>query len=214
MRLRGRPTLETIGLVVLVFLVQHLRPLVGWYVPLALSNPLFDPPWSVVTSVYAHGGIVHLLSNLVALAIVGPLVARRTTRLSFHLFFVTTGALAGIGEIVLSDLASLVLFGLVAPTGSVLGASGAIFALLGYILSGNVVSTKLLDRIALSKRTQIVLFVAVAALVTYATASPGVAVFGHATGLLCGLLAGRSGLLDDADRSRGSRSRGGDPGRF
>jgi len=58
--------------------------------------------------------------------------------------------------------------------GAVVGASGAVFALLGYLLAGNVVTARLLDRIELPPRAQVGLFVAVAAAVTVATAGPGV----------------------------------------
>lgn len=203
---RGWPTLETLGLLLGVFALQSLLALLNLGVPLALSEPLLRYPWTILTSVYAHGGPGHLLANGVALALLGPLVARRTTRAAFHGFFVTTGALAGVAEVVLG--------GLVGPDVAVLGASGAVFALLGYLLSGNVVSTVVLDRISLSTRAQLALFLAVAVLVTLATARPGLALFGHATGLLCGLLAGRGRLIDAASGSGDGPRSGEDAGRL
>lgn len=203
---RGWPTLETLGFVIAVFGVQSALALAGVPVDLALHDPLLANPWTLVTSVYAHGGTGHLLANVLALALLGPLVARRTTRTAFHVFFLTTGALAGVAEVVFG--------GLVGPPVAVLGASGAIFALLGYLLSGNVVSTVLLDRIALSTRAQLAVFLVIAVVVTLATARPGVALFGHATGLLCGLVAGRGRLIDASDGSGDSPRSGGDPGRL
>ncbi|MFC6723458.1 rhomboid family intramembrane serine protease, partial [Halobium palmae] len=73
--------------------------------------------------------------------------------------------------------------------------SGAVFALAGYLLAGNVASTWVLDRIGVSGRAVFGLFVLVAAAVTLATAAPGIALVAHFTGLLVGLLAGRLRLL-------------------
>lgn len=200
---RGRPTIETLGVILVVFVFQQFIGLVWSDTILALSTPLLARPWTLVTSVYAHDGIVHLLSNVVALAVLGPLVARRTGRLSFHAFFVTTGVLAGVAEVVIGGV-------LFSPR-MVLGASGAVFALLGYLITGNVVSAGLLDRIAPSRLTQVAAFVTIAVLVTLATARPRAALIGHGTGLLCGLLAGRERLIDtDArteDATRRPRSR-------
>ena len=185
---RGRPTLETLAVILAVFATQWLLGVVGWEHLFVLALPLAERPWALVTSVYAHLGTAHLVGNAIVLLIVGPLVARRTTRAMFHAFFVVTGALAGVAEVVLGAL-------LGSPTG-VLGASGAIFALLGYLLAGNVVSTALLNWIDLSARVQLVLVVIVVVGVTLATAGARTALFGHATGLAIGLVAGRLHLVD------------------
>lgn len=193
MRRPTRPTVDLLLLFVSVFALQQLAGLFGvgveWF---ALATP-FARPWTLVTSVYAHAGPGHLLANAVALAVVGPLVERRTTRLRFHAFFLTAGALAGAAEVTLGGLAG--------GDRGVIGGSGAVFALLGYLLAGNVVTARLLDRIELPPRAQIGLFLAVAAVITVATAGPGVALIAHATGLLLGLLAGRVRLLDARART-------------
>ncbi|WP_302082729.1 rhomboid family intramembrane serine protease [Salinibaculum rarum] len=190
MRLRGRPTLQTLAVVLVVFLLQHVVGLL-WtveYLLFVLDATVAARPWALVTSVYAHSGLTHLAANLVALVIVGPLVARRTTALRYHAFFVGTGALSGLAEVFLG--------GLVGPSHAVWGASGAVLALLGYLLGGNVVSTRVLDRVQLSARAQLVLFAVVVTTVTVLASGPNTAVIGHATGLACGLVAGRLGVLD------------------
>jgi membrane associated rhomboid family serine protease len=195
MRLAGRPTLQTIAALLGIFLVQLVvRPFWGLeYVLFLLGPGVTVRPWTLVTSVYAHANLGHLLSNVVALALIGPLVARRTTAFRFHGFFVLTGAVAGLAEVVLGSL--------IGPPTGVLGASGAVFALLGYLLAGNFVAAGLFRRIQLSRRWQAVLFFAIAIVVTIATGTPRAALIGHAVGLLSGLVAGRLGVLD------------GDPGR-
>ncbi|OYR43433.1 rhomboid family intramembrane serine protease [Halorubrum sp. Hd13] len=183
-----RATLETLAAAALVGVVQGALRLVGLAGLLALSTPLSLAPWTVVTSVYAHGSVGHLLANGLALLLVGPLVERRTTRLRFHAFVVTTGAVAGIAQVMLG--------GLIGPPTAVLGLSGAVFALGGYLLAGNVVTATLFDRLRLPPRAQFALFGLAAVALTVTTAAPGVALIAHAVGAFCGLLSGRAGLLD------------------
>lgn len=187
---RTSPVVETLGLVGAVFVLQQLLALAGAAAIglVALDASVGARPWTLVTSVYAHSGVEHLLGNAVGIALFGLLIARRTTRRRFHAFFLGTGALAGLAEVWLG--------GLVGPSPAVLGASGAVFALMGYLLAGNAVSAWLLDRIGLPVRLQVGLAVVIAVGLTLATASPRSALIGHATGLLVGLVAGRLGVLD------------------
>jgi membrane associated rhomboid family serine protease len=200
MRLRGRPTLQTLAVILVVFLAQQVVSLF-WtveYLLFVLDATVLARPWALVTSIYAHSGLPHLLANLVALAVVGPLVARKTTAIRYHVFFLTTGALAGLAEVFLG--------GLVGPPHAVWGASGAVLAFLGYLLGGNVVSTRILGRVQLSARAQTVLFGLIVVVVTVVASGPGSAVIGHATGLACGLAAGRVGALDIPRRRSSSAS--------
>ncbi|ACM55763.1 rhomboid family intramembrane serine protease [Halorubrum lacusprofundi] len=183
-----RATLETLAIASLVGIAQGALRLVDLAAIFALSTPLSVAPWTVVTSVYAHGSIGHLLANALALLLVGPLVERRTTRLRFHAFVIGTGALAGITQVTLG--------GLLGPQTAVLGLSGAVFGLGGYLLASNVVSATLFDRLRLSTRAQFALFGLAALVLTATTAAPGVALIAHATGAFCGLVTGRAGLLD------------------
>ena len=191
------PTIEILLIVVVVFLAQSvLQFIAGAAGIFALAPPVETRPWALVTSVYAHGSVGHLAANAIALVLFGLLVERRTTRIRFHAFFLGTGMIAGLAEIYVS--------GLVGGPVAVLGASGAIFGLLGYLLAGNVVSETLFDRIQLSGRAQIGLFVVIAAIVTIATGRPGVALIAHFTGLVLGLIAGRARLLDVDRRTQGT----------
>jgi len=183
------PVFELLVVFVVVYILQFVTAFAGLVGSLfVLSPPISQNPWTIVTSIYAHNGISHLLSNAIALVLSGWPVARATTRLRFHLFFIFSGAIAGITQIVVSDAAG------------VLGASGAVFALLGYLLAGNRLSDSLAEVVRVPTWVTIVVFVVIAAAVTLATASPGVALIAHFAGLLVGLLAGRIGLLDTGSR--------------
>jgi membrane associated rhomboid family serine protease len=181
-------TLQTLFALLCVFALQSLGGLVGvgssWF---ALSPPLDARPWTLLVAVYAHAGPAHLAANALGVLVVGPLVERGTTRVRFHAFFAGSGALAGLVEVLVSGLAG--------PGVAVLGASGAVFALLGYALAGNRVVGTVLDRFDVDRSVTLGLFVLVAAVLTLATAAPGIALVAHFTGVVVGLLAGRVNLL-------------------
>jgi membrane associated rhomboid family serine protease len=199
------PTVETLALMGGVFLVQFPLSLVGLAGPFALSPAFPAAPWTLVTSVYSHAGPGHLLGNAVLLAVVGLLVERVTTRLRFHAYFVATGATAGLVEVLAPSLTG--------PT-AVLGASGAVFALLGYVVAGNVAADRLGSAVVRATGrawADTALLAAVAVVVAVATTGPNSALLAHATGLLVGLLAGRGRLLhvgaDGGGPTRGVRDR-------
>jgi membrane associated rhomboid family serine protease len=181
------PTVELLGIFAGVFVLQQVAGLVGvgpsWF---ALALPLARP-WTLVTSVYAHASLSHLLANAVALALVGLPLERFTTRARFHTFVLVTGAVAGLVEVVVGSLTG----GSVA----VVGASGAILALYGYVLAGNPLSGGLLARLDLSRRANLLVLASVAVAVTILTAGTGVALVAHFTGVVLGTVAGRLRLL-------------------
>ncbi|PCR91260.1 rhomboid family intramembrane serine protease [Natrinema ejinorense] len=197
------PILELLVVFAVVFAVQSLTALAGLVGGLfVLAPPLTANPWTIVTSVYAHNGVGHLLSNSVALIVFGWPVARATTRLRFHSFFAITGAIAGVAQILVTGVLAAVPFVPVAPTAGVLGASGAVFALLGYLVASNRLSSGLASFVDVPRWLAILVFVGLAITVTVMTASPGVAVIAHFTGFLVGTIAGRARVLaagTDAD---------------
>ena len=82
--------------------------------------------WTWFTSVFAHGGFVHIAFNSIALYFFGPLVERYLGSKRFGLLFLVSGAVAGLSQIGVS-----VFIG--DPLAGVVGASGAIMAVLGVI---------------------------------------------------------------------------------
>jgi len=182
------PTLTTITLFVVVFVFESVARVLGVFpVLFVLAPPVTTHPWTVVTSVYAHSGVVHLLGNAIALLVPGFILERQTSDLRYHAFFLTAGATAGIAEITVGPL-------LGDPAG-VLGASGAVFAFMGYLLSGNRLADAAIGGVELSGRVQLAVFVLFAVVVTAVTGQPGVALVAHFTGFFVGLVAGRAHLL-------------------
>lgn len=193
------PTAETALFVVGAFLVQYPLSLLGGVGLFALGPNLIAAPWTIVTSTYAHAGLGHLLGNLLGLVLIGAVVERASSRARFHAFFVLTGALSGVAEVVLGGVLTF-------EARAVIGASGAIFALLGYAIAGNGLADRVLaafDRATATRGSVTVALIVAAATVAVVTSGPRTAVVGHAAGLTVGLLAGRRRLLH-VDRGRAS----------
>lgn len=189
-RVARSPTVDTLAVMGGVFVVQSVLLAVApalAAVLFFLQPPLDAAVWAVVTSIYAHDGLGHLLANAVGLLVFGPIVEYRTTRARFHAFFVGVGAVSG--------LAQVAAYGLVGQSVAVVGASGAVFGLLGYVLAGNPVSETVLGWIELPGWARWLAVLVVAAGITLITAAPGVALVGHFTGLALGLVAGRAHIL-------------------
>lgn len=188
--------LAVFALQFLATVAQSLTALVGLVGGLfVLSPPITENPWTIVTSVYAHADLAHLLSNAVALLVFGWPVARATTRIRFHTFFLFSGSLSGVAQV----LTTVFLAGLPvveAEPSAVLGASGGVFALLGYLLASNRLSGSLASVVSVPTWVTVGIFLVIAVVLTLATASPGVALFAHFVGLLVGLFAGRLRVLD------------------
>jgi membrane associated rhomboid family serine protease len=200
--MRGSPTLETLVAFVVVFVFQQATALFELALGLSqlyrtlfvLGSPITLRPWTILTSVYAHAGVGHLLSNAIALVLVGFVLERYTTRARFHAFFIATGALAGISQVWVGGLVNGLAGGTVAGN-AVLGASGAVLALYGYALGGNRLTDAITARLGIGPTIEWLLALAVAAALTWFTASPGVALIAHFTGVLLGYTAGRLDLL-------------------
>lgn len=187
MRRFGSPTIDLLVAFVAVFVLQRIGGLVGvGPAAFALADPAARP-WTLVTGVYAHAGLGHLVANAVALAVVGFPLERFTTRLRFHAFVLLTGTLAGAAQWVVGAL--------VGRPGAVLGASGAVLALYGYALAGNPLAGGLLARLALGRRARLLLLAGAAMAVTVLTAGPGAALVAHGVGFALGLAAGRLRVL-------------------
>ena len=193
MRRPTRPTVDLLVVFTAVFALQQVAGLVGvgveWF---ALSTPL-RRPWTLVTTVYAHATLGHLLENAVGVVVVGVLLERATTRVRFHGFVLVTGMVSALAEF-------LVGAALGTPV-AVLGASGAVLAGVGYLLAANRVADGILSRAALGRRGSAVLLLAVAVAVTLLTAGPGVAVVAHFAGVAVGAVAGRVGVLNAGRRA-------------
>ncbi len=82
--------------------------------------------WTWITSIFAHGGLFHIIINSIVLFFFGPLVERRIGTKRFTAFFLGAGAIAGLSQVIVMDFFSPV-------PGGVVGASGAVAGILGLL---------------------------------------------------------------------------------
>jgi membrane associated rhomboid family serine protease len=127
---RGAPvvTYSLIGITIVVYVLQ-LIPGLGvtdwlYFTPLAMSEIAFQP-WRLITSVFVHstGLIFHVLLNMYTLWIFGQLLENVLGRGRFLALYLISGLAGSVGVVWLAD-----------HNTSVVGASGAIFGLMGAFL--------------------------------------------------------------------------------
>lgn len=127
---RGAPvvTYTLIGICVAVFILQNI-PGIGTTVTNAIvyagaySQPVYFQPWRMLTSVFAHASILHIALNMYTLWIFGTLLEPLLGRVRFLVLFLLSGLAGSVGVLLLAN-----------PLQPVLGASGAIFGMLGAFL--------------------------------------------------------------------------------
>lgn len=152
-------------------------------------------PWAIVTSIFAHGGFNHLFFNGIFLVFFGPTLERVLGQRRFVLLFLGAGMLAGVAEVVLSELT--------APGPEphfVLGASGSLMALLGTL---TILAPSITVYFMFLLPIPIWVLTALYALGdlsgAFSPASDGIAHFAHLAGLAVGVAYGyrwkRTGIL-------------------
>ncbi|AWB94266.1 DUF1751 domain-containing protein [Agromyces badenianii] len=127
---RGAPvvTYSLIGITLAVFVLQ-LIPGLGvtnllYFTPIAVSDIALHP-WRLITTVFVHstGLIFHVLLNMYTLWIFGQLLEGLLGRWRFLALYLLSGLAGSVGVVWLSD-----------QSAGVVGASGAIFGLMGAFL--------------------------------------------------------------------------------
>jgi len=104
---------------VLIFIVTLVRPDAIYLLGLAPANFLHQP-WTIITNLFIHGSLTHILFNMISLYFLGSLLFRLIGEREFLITYFLGG------------IAGNILFILLASPFSIgIGASGAIFALGG-----------------------------------------------------------------------------------
>lgn len=128
---RGNMTFVFLVVMLLMFLLQFIiAPLVGisgaeWLALFTLNpaHPLYV--WTWITSIFSHGGLGHIFANGIVLFFFGPIVERKIGTRKFTALFLGSGIAAGFVQIAIGYL-----LGTSTP---LLGASGAIMAIMGVL---------------------------------------------------------------------------------
>lgn len=171
-------TFGLIAITALVFLVQLLaEALAGgdillYYGAKINANLAAGEAWRLVTPIFLHAGVLHIGVNMYSLWALGPAVER----FFGHARFLAVYLLSGIGGVLLSLVLS--------PDPSV-GASGAIFGLLGSLATFLYLHRATFGQLGAAQLRQLV-FVALINLAMGLT--PGIDNWGHVGGLVTGSL--------------------------
>ena len=145
-----------------------------------------DPFWiqhgelyRLLTVTLVHGGYLHLALNLYALWIVGPVLESIWGKRMFLLFYLLTAIGGSTGSFPFSHAQSV-------------GASGAIFGLVGVILAGTRAHHPVLDRRARAIVPQLGMFVIINLIFGFVTQAGGLNIdnAAHVGGLITGLWLG------------------------
>lgn len=132
-----------------------------------IPNEFSEEPWTLLTTGFLHAGILHIFMNMFILWQVGRGIEERFGSIAFAaLYFVT---LFG---------SSIAILTLSAPETATVGASGAIFGLIGFLLLVTARETVI----------SLVVFLVLNLIITFTL--PNISWQGHLGGLVTGLVIG------------------------
>jgi membrane associated rhomboid family serine protease len=177
------PALAALNVMIFVFMLfgagtlSDPATLVGWganFGPRTTNGEW----WRLMTSMFVHSGMLHLLVNVAGLVPIGLILERLVGRLTFGAVYVAAGVFA--------SLVSLSIF----PLAVSVGASGAIFGLYGLLLASSVWG--LLHRSSVTIPLAAVKRLAPAAVVfsVYNMAGDGIGSTAELTALVVGIVCG------------------------
>lgn len=109
-----------------VYFIQLLgadRPLVAWFSVFPVSWLVIFQLWRLVTYQFLHGGLWHILGNMIGLYFLGPTLERHWGSKKFLTFYLGCGAAGALFYILLAAIGFL-------SIGPMIGASGAILGML------------------------------------------------------------------------------------
>jgi membrane associated rhomboid family serine protease len=192
-----------LGIVVVVFLATQADQQ-GVFATFGLIPVLVGQGqwWLLVTSAFLHAGLMHVAFNGFLLWRLGEMLEPVLGHLRFGALYLAGLAGGGLGVVGLAwltaftPLASIPLLGFVFATGPAsvtVGASGAVFGLMGAAMAG--MRARGVD----PWRTDVGSLVLLNLVITFLI--PGISVGGHLGGLLAGFVAGKV-LFVDAGRAR------------
>lgn len=157
-----------------MFIIQNIIPDFTTSFML-VSKDIFTRPWILLTSMFLHGSLNHLLFNMYALFMFGTLIEQRIGTKRFIIIYLVSGLLAAF-----------------IPTyEAALGASGAIMGIIGMtIMLFPDMKVLLFFILPMSMRTAGIIFALLDLFGMFSPVSSGIAHFAHLVGLATGLAYG------------------------
>ena len=151
--------------------------LIDWGANQGIGIALSQQYWRLFTSVFLHGGLIHVAVNVWNLIVIGPLVERFYGNAAFAVIYLASGVGGSIASLTASPLRVGV------------GASGAICGVLGGLVAFLIVHRRAIPKSILkSFRGSLLLVVVLMAVLGYLI--PNIDHQAHLGGFVTGLLAG------------------------
>ena len=139
------------------------------------SNIVWQQPWTLITAMFLHGSFSHLLFNMYALLLFGPLIERKIGKKRFLILYFVAGFFASLAALYYP---------------AALGASGAIMGVLGMVIMlFPDLKVLFFFIVPMSMRTAGIIF-ALMDLFGFFAGGSGVAHLSHLAGLSIGLIYG------------------------
>lgn len=174
-----------LGAIALAFIAQLVTGLDDGPVTRGFDfDPLlaFSEPWRFITSMFLHGGFEHILFNALALFMFGSILDRKVSARDFILIYFGAGIVGGLLYY------ATYLLGIIPPIPA-LGASGAIYGILGAVAILLPDLQIFFYFIPMKIRYAVILWIAIEFLGTFDIGS-GIASAAHLGGLVFGLAYG------------------------
>ena len=124
MKFNDHWALKLTGIIAVIFFAQVFFPIVTELFVL-VSADIFSRPWILLTSVFLHGSLPHLLLNGFGLALFGSILENIIGSKRLIYLFIISGIIANIISVFIGNIFTVTAFS------SALGASGAIFGIMG-----------------------------------------------------------------------------------
>ncbi|HUR70082.1 MAG TPA: rhomboid family intramembrane serine protease [Candidatus Thermoplasmatota archaeon] len=186
-KLEGKMTYVFLGIMVSVFVIQLLMTVAG---ASDLEEAVFvitpewtSRPWTVITSIFAHGSVTHLMLNGLVLLFFGQTTERLIGTRRFTWLFLGAGAIGGVAQVVLTQMLFHV------ESGG-LGASGAIQGVMGTLVVLAPRLTVLVFFVIPAPLWALTIFYVLLDLVGVITPGSQIGHIAHLAGLGVGLLVG------------------------
>ncbi len=163
---------------ILVFFISIIFPAFVYNYLALNTDYVMQRPWTLITHMFVHADFNHLFWNMLFLFFFGMELERRVGEKKFLQIYILSGIVAALGQMMISG-------------GSMVGASGALFGVMGCLaIIAPEIRILLFFVIPVSIRGAVVLF----ALIDFLTlgSADNIAHMAHIVGLLVGLAYGQA----------------------